>query len=105
MFLQANLLTHMVASKVLNAHLKTIRGIVVKGFGRMDEKFVEIDQQFKKVDERFDTLERKIDETRLELKSDIEHVSLDLEDLAESSAKEFKEVRSEIASAALFPHR
>lgn len=35
----------MVASKVLNSHLKTIRGIVVKNFAKIDIRFDSLDER------------------------------------------------------------
>ena len=122
----------MVTSKTLNSNMKTIKGIIVKGFAKLDERFAKVDQrfnevddrfnkvdeqfnkideQFNKVDERFNevdqrldkvesclqSLDKKVDDVKIELKQDIEGLSLDIEDLAGMTAREFKAVRSEIA--------
>ncbi len=86
------------------SHIKTIRGIVVKGFAKIDERFNKVDEKFNEVHERFGRidckidrieenlgkLDKKVDETKIELKQDIE-------DLAGMTAREFKAVRSEIS--------
>ena len=90
-----------VPNKVFNAHLKTIRGIVVKGFAKVDKKFDGIDKRFDDMESNLNRLDKKVDDTRLELKSDIEKVQMsleeDIDDLAGMTAREFQSVRSEIA--------
>ena len=113
-----------VPSKVLNAHLKTIRNIVVKGFAKvdgrldsLDKKIVDLKTELKQDIENVRTelkgdienvrteLKGDIENVRVELKGDIEHASLDIEDLAVSTAREFKAVRSEIAYRNLIKDR
>ena len=108
----------MVKSKMTSDHIKSVRNIVVKGFAKVEKRFDSIDQRlegvdhkfevvdnkFKGVESRFDRIEdslgkldKKIGDTKLELKQDIEGISLDIEDLAGMSAREFKAVRSDIS--------
>ena len=54
----------MVASKVLNSHLKTIRGIVVKSFAR-------IEKRFDSLDERIQHIENALDKSRKQDKEDL----------------------------------
>ncbi len=53
----------MVANKVLNGHLKTIRGIVVKSFVRTETKLDSIDMRLKNIEK---TLGQGNDEVKTE---------------------------------------
>lgn len=115
----------MVTNSTVNSDIKILQGIVVKGFAQIEKRFAKVDDRFNKVDDRFNkvderfgriderfdgvdqcldkvesrlqSLDKKVDDVKIELKQDIEGISLDIEDLAGMTACEFKAVRSEVA--------
>ena len=80
----------MVSSKTLNAHLKTIRGIVVKGFTRVEQRIEGVE---KRLGERITTLNDRV----VGMDTKIDLLATDIDDLAGMTAREFKAVRGEIA--------
>lgn len=82
----------MATTNTINAQLKTLSGLMVKGFARVEGQ---IEGFEKKLGDRIDSVEKKlgdkIDGVEKKLVSEID-------DLAGMTAREFKAVRSEIAT-------
>lgn len=88
----------MVTSRMLNSHIKTIRGLVVKGFAQVDTRLETIENRVNKVDQKIDEvkveLRSEISNVKQELKSDINQVKIGLQ----SDIGQFKkEVKSDFS--------